>query len=278
MIDTRAVAQEVQDQLAAAVQKGHEQFRKGQEQIRKGRESVTVAVRTGGQIAQAVKPSLPKLPSVQVKVPSLSELASPDKLRASAHELASQMLAAQRKLTDQALASQRKFAGQAQELAEQAVTRQRKLGDRALEVAGPFITDGVSRLAQAAGTFVPGRRAERGDHGQPADHSAIATPAEAAAKSAATGSEDARAPKPTRSAKASPAKATPAKASTAKASPKPRTTKAAGTTKPAGQAKPRTGTAKADAAKTGTTKADSAKTGAAKTGTGRTRTPRTTQK
>ena len=85
MIDTRAVAQEVQDQLNAA-------FQKGQEQIRKGRESVTVAVRTGSHIAQAVKPSLPKLPSVQVKVPSLSDLGSPDKLRASAHELASQML------------------------------------------------------------------------------------------------------------------------------------------------------------------------------------------
>ncbi len=211
MIDTRAVAQEVQDQLNAA-------FQKGQEQIRKGRESVTVAVRTGSQIAQAVKPSLPKLPSVQVKVPSLSELASPDKLRASAHELASQMLAAQRKLTDQALASQRKLtdqalatqrklAGQAQELTDHALTTQRKLGDRALEVAGPLISDGVSRLAQAAGTFAPGRRAERGNHSQPADHTSIATPAEAAATATATGSEDAPEPKQTRPAKASTAKA-----------------------------------------------------------------------
>ena len=257
MIDTRAVAQEVQDQLAAAVQKGHEQFRKGQEQIRKGRESVTVAVRTGGQIAQAVKPSLPKLPSVQVKVPSLSELASPDKLRASAHELASQMLAAQRKLTDQALASQRKLAGQAQELTDHALTTQRKLGDRALEVAGPFITDGVSRLAQAAGTFAPGRRAERGNHSQPADHTSIATPAEAAAKATATGSEDAPSPKQTRPAKASTAKASPAKSTTAKASPKPRTTKAACPTR---------------------TKPATAKTGTAKSGTGATRTPRTPQK
>ena len=62
MIDTRAVAQEVQDQLTAAMHKG-------QEQIRKGRESVTVAVRTGGQIAQAVKPSLPKLPAVPETAP-----------------------------------------------------------------------------------------------------------------------------------------------------------------------------------------------------------------
>ena len=33
MIDTRAVAQEVQEQLLAAVHKGREQFRKGQEQV-----------------------------------------------------------------------------------------------------------------------------------------------------------------------------------------------------------------------------------------------------
>ena len=275
MIDTRAVAQEVQDQLAAAVQKGHEQFRKGQEQIRKGRESVTVAVRTGGQIAQAVKPSLPKLPSVQVKVPTLSDLASPDKLRASAHELASQMLSAQRKLTDQALASQRKLAGQAQELTDHALTTQRKLGDRALEVAGPLISDGVSRLAQAAGTFVPGRRAGRGHHSQPADHTSIATPAEAAAKATATGSEDAPKPKQPRPAKPSTAKASPAKSTTVKASPKPRTPKAAGTTttKAAGPARIKAATAKTGTAKTGT-----AKTGTAKSGTGTTRTPRTTQK
>jgi hypothetical protein len=243
MIDTRAVAQEVQDQLTAALHKG-------QEQIRKGRESVTVAVRTGNQIAQAVKPSLPKLPAVQVKLPSLSEIASPDKLRASAHEFASQMLAAQRKLTDQAIASQRRLAGHAQELTDQAVATQRKLGDRALEVAGPFITDGVNRLAHAAGTFVPGRRAERSDHAEPVDHTTIATPAKAES-----------APE------AGPA---PAASSAAKASPKPRATKAAGAAK--------TGTAKAGP-KPRTTKA----AGAAKTGTAKSRStaagkPRTTQK
>ena len=218
MIDTRAVAQEVQDQLTAAMHKG-------QEQIRKGRESVTVAVRTGGHIAQAVKPSLPKLPAVPVKLPSLGEIASPDKLRANAHELASQMLATQRKLTDQALASQRRLAGHAQDLADQALATQRKLGDRALEVAGPFLSDGVTRLAHAAGTFVPSRRAGRGDHAEPVDHTEIAKPAETPAK----------------------AKSAPKAASAAKASPKPRTTKAA------------------DAAKTGTAKSRSTATGKPRT-------------
>ena len=147
MIDTRAVAQEVQDQLTAAMHKG-------QEQIRKGRESVTVAVRTGGQIAQAVKPSLPKLPAVPVKLPRLAR--SPARISsAPTRELASQMLATQRKLTDQALASQRRLAGHAQDLADQALATQRKLGDRALEVAGPFISDGVTRLAHAAGPSFP---------------------------------------------------------------------------------------------------------------------------
>ena len=143
MIDTRAVAQEVQDQLAAAVHKGHEQFRKGQEQIRKGRETVTVAVRTGSQFAQAVRPSLPKLPSVQLRLPSLTELASRDKVRASAQELGSQMLAGQR-----------------------------KLGGRALEVASPFITEGVAKLTEAAGALVASRRTGQREHAEPLENMA----------------------------------------------------------------------------------------------------------
>jgi len=250
MFDTRAVAQEVQDQFTAAMHKGHEQ-------IRKSRESVTTAVRAGGQIADAVKPNLPKLPSVQVKLPSLSEITSPEKLRASAHELASQMLATQRKLTDQALASQRKLASHAQDLAEQAVSRQRKLGDRALEVAGPFITDGVAKLAQAAGTFVPSRRTEREDHAESLTRAGTAEPV-------AAESTDAE------SAPAADSPVAAESATEAKAGAKPRSTRAAGTAK-TGTAKTRTAktsTGKtADPAKTGTAKTGAAKTGAAKTRT-----------
>ena len=248
MFDTRAVAQEVQDQFTAAMHKGHEQ-------IRKSRESVTTAVRAGGQIADAVKPNLPKLPSVQVKLPSLSEITSPDKLRASAHELASQMLATQRKLTDQAFASQRKLAGHAQDLAEQAVSRQRKLGDRALEVAGPFITDGVAKLAQAAGTFVPSRRTERDNHAESLTRAGTADPV------AAESTDTERAP-------AEDAPVAAESATEAKAGAKPRSTRAAGTAK--------TSTAKtraaktADPAKTGTPKTSAAKTSAAKTSAAKT--------
>jgi hypothetical protein len=201
MIDTRAVAHEVQDQLAAAVQRSHEQFRKGQEQIRKGRESVTAAVRTGGQIAQAVRPNLPKL---QLRLPSLSELASPEKL-----------LATQRKLTDQAIASQRRLAGHAQEFAGQAVATQRKLGSRAIEVASPLIADGVARLTQVAGTFAAGRRTERTE---PQDHAVVATEPAAKAEEAPAAADSKPAAKPRTTKAAGTVKATPARSTTAKSS------------------------------------------------------------
>ena len=61
MIDTRAVAQEVQDQLLAAMNKGQEQVRKAQEQVRQAQEQVRQAqeqVRKSARsrFARAVKP------------------------------------------------------------------------------------------------------------------------------------------------------------------------------------------------------------------------------
>ena len=91
MIDTRAVVQEVQDQLLAAMQRGQDQMRKSQdqmrksqEQMRKSREAVADVIRTGNQLAKAVRPSIPKLPMPTVHVPSLSSFRDPAKLRASA--------------------------------------------------------------------------------------------------------------------------------------------------------------------------------------------------
>jgi len=204
MIDTRAVAQEVQDQLTAALHKGHEQFRKGQEQIRKSRESVTVAVRTGSQIADAIKPSLPKLPSVQLRIPSLTELASRDKLRENAHELR---------------ARQRKLASHAQDLASQAIATQWKLSGKAIEAASPFIADGVARLTKAAETLLPGHRAE---HTEPLERSADADVRTAPAATAG----DAPAATETAPAESAPAKPAPAKAAR-KSAAKPRTTSSA---------------------------------------------------
>ncbi len=103
MIDTRALAQEVQDQLLAAMQRGQDQMRKSQEQMRKSREAVHDVIRTGNQLAKAVRPSMPTLPKPAVHVPSLSTLANPAKLRASAQELSEHVIATQRNLTDKAV-------------------------------------------------------------------------------------------------------------------------------------------------------------------------------
>src|SRR5580698_1230780 len=212
MIDTRAVAQEVQDQLTAAMHKGQEQLRKGQEQVRKGRETVTGALRTGSHLAQAVKPNLPALPVPSLQ--SLSELASPEKLRASAHELAGQVLATQRKLTDQAFASQRKLADHAQELAEQTVATQRRLSGKALEVATPLITDGFARLTQVAGSVVPSSRAR---HSKQAETAKATTKPAAVASAKAESAAEVLDVQASAGAKPRTARAGSAKAGTAKA-------------------------------------------------------------
>ena len=145
MIDTRAIAQEVQDQLLAAVHKGQEQLRKsqdqvrktqdhirksqdhvrkGQEQVRKGREAVHTAMRTGNELAKAVRPSIPALPTPKLHVASLSTLASPARLRANA-----------------------------QEFVDQVIATQRSLADKAVHVASPLVTESVTRLNHVVGTL-----------------------------------------------------------------------------------------------------------------------------
>ena len=81
MIDTRAVAQEVQDQLLAAMHRGQEQLRwsqeqlrRSQDQVRKSREAMAEAIRSGNDLAKAMRPSIPALPVPTVRIPSLSEL------------------------------------------------------------------------------------------------------------------------------------------------------------------------------------------------------------
>ena len=54
MIDSKTV-QEVQKELIAAVQRGHEQVRKGQERVRKGQEQVRKS-REAGFVAHLTKP------------------------------------------------------------------------------------------------------------------------------------------------------------------------------------------------------------------------------
>ena len=87
MIDTRALAQEVQDQLLAAMQRGQEQMRKSQEQMRKSqeqmrksRERAQRAVR--GRATSSGPPT--SLPSPDVQHSVAEHAAEPAKLRASA--------------------------------------------------------------------------------------------------------------------------------------------------------------------------------------------------
>jgi hypothetical protein len=237
-MDTRAVAKEVQEQVAAAVQKSHERFRKGQDQVRKGRETVGVAVRAGNQLARAVMPNLPPLPKPEVHLPSVSDLTNPDKLRTHAHDLAGQ-----------ARARQRKFA----ESAGQMITTQRKLAGKAVEIATPLVTEGVSRLTQVAGSLSSSRR---GEHAGPTRSAAVTAERTHATPTAADIAEQEPEPE-----KPATAEATTPKASTAK----PRTTRPS--TAKASTAKPRTtraSTTKASTAKPDATKPSASKAKAAR--------------
>jgi hypothetical protein len=147
MIDSKAVVQEVQDQLLAMVHRGQDQVRKGQErvrksqeQVRKGREVVSGAVRTGTELAKTVRPS----------VPAIKSLPSPADVRARAEELAGHARTAQRKARHAATP-----------YAEQALAAQRQLAGRVIEVATPFVAEGRARLNQVVGTLQDARRPGR---------------------------------------------------------------------------------------------------------------------
>jgi hypothetical protein len=228
-MDSRAVAKEVQEQVAAAVHKGHERFRKRQDQVRKGRETVGVAVRAGNQLARAVMPNLPPLRRPDVHLPSVSDLTNPDKLRTHAHDLAGQARATQRKFADQA---------------GQMLATQRKLAGKAVELGTPLVTEGVSRLTRVAGSLSSSRRSERAEPTRsaavtaaPAESGPV-TPAAAEAAEPELQKEQAE-PSPTEpsttkptTAKASTAKPSTAKPSTAKAGTGKASTAKARTTKP----------------------------------------------
>ena len=129
MIDTRALAQEVQDQLLAAVQRGQDQMRKSQDQMRKSREAVAEVIRTGNQLAKSVRPNIPTPTMPTVHVPSLSTLTHAAKLRASAQELTDHVIATQRSLTSKAVQA-------ASPVADQVLARQRELADQVLPGSG----------------------------------------------------------------------------------------------------------------------------------------------
>ncbi|MGH3405552.1 MAG: hypothetical protein ACRDRJ_24130, partial [Streptosporangiaceae bacterium] len=214
MIDTRAVGQELQEQLVGAARRGQaaarqaqEQARKAQAQVRKGQEAVTELVRTLSPHAEALRSQLPtiklpspdlsKLPTPKLPAPDLSRLPTPklptpklpsrSELRSGAGEFAGQVLATQRKISEQVtqtagpllaqgaarvihsaetLAAQRKLPDQVTESATrvtqaaQAFAAEHKLPEqvtqsatRVTQAAGPLLARGAARVSQAAQTL-----------------------------------------------------------------------------------------------------------------------------
>jgi|SRR5580700_6642689 hypothetical protein len=85
MTDTRAIGQELQNQILDAV--------------RKSQETVVEAIKTWTDTIQAITPSLPTVPAV----PLADKLPKPGELVASAYDFAEQLLATQRKFAEEVL-------------------------------------------------------------------------------------------------------------------------------------------------------------------------------
>ncbi len=154
-------------QAQEQVRQAQEQVRKSrQEQVRKSREAVTGAIRTGNELAKAFRPNI-TVPGL--RVPSLSHLTDPAKLRASAQELADQMIATQRRVAGEVFASQRKVAGEVfatqRKAAGQLFATQRSLADKAFQAASPLVADSVTRLSKAVATLQDGRKTGHADSG-----------------------------------------------------------------------------------------------------------------
>jgi hypothetical protein len=269
MIDTRALAQEVQDQLVEAVHRGQQQFRKGQDQLRKSqdqmrksREALAEAVRSGNQLAKSIRPSLP-LPTV--RIPPLTTPADRARLRARSHELADQVVATQRHLADRAVQA-------TTPLAEQVIATQRQLAGKALHAASPVVADRVAKLTHAVGTLPGMRRLGLAD-GVAAPEAVAdreASPADgtvAEVRRLPTAAAESALPRPKATRPRTPRASTTKAASTAKAAGttkaastrKPRATKAAGTTKAASTSKPRSTKAAGSTRTAGTRKPRSTK-------------------
>ena len=256
--------QEVQKELLAAVQRGHEQVRKGQdrvrksqEQVRKRREAVAGVVT---ELTRSVRPSLQALPVVRMPSPAdvrahAREFVShamtvqqglADTARHAAGPYAERVRSAQRDLTERArhtvpyaeqiIAARQDLAERARRagIPEQVAAAQRTLTDKVMEaakVATPLVAEGRARLSQVIGGLAESQTAPV------ADSAGVAAVAEAdqpkAGTEKAAGGDQTAAEKPKAKAakpkSAAAAKAKPAAAKTrgtgATATSKPRTPK-----------------------------------------------------
>jgi len=187
MIDSKTV-QEVQKELIAAVQRGHEQVRKGQERARKGQERVRKGqeqVRKSREAVAGVVSDLAKSVLPAASAGRAVHVPTPAEARAHARAIASHAITVQRELAGKAwdaagpyaervkatrreltekarntvpyaeriIAAQRDLADRARRagVAEQVAAAQRTLAERVAEaakVASPLVAEGRARLSQ----------------------------------------------------------------------------------------------------------------------------------
>ncbi|HEX9064058.1 MAG TPA: hypothetical protein VF843_03060 [Streptosporangiaceae bacterium] len=243
MIDTRAVGQELQEQVLAAARKGHRR--------------VTTTMKNVTATAQMIRPQLPALPTIDlshVKLPSPDQLARRTErqltqLRKTAPGLVARIPNAEylAKLTEKQIDQLRKtapgliaklpnpeqFRTGASDLADQVRSVQRQVADQVRTVTTPLTEQAASAFAQATGTTVKTRTAT---HIGTESHTTPASTAHEEAHGASASHNGTAAPRKTRSARTS-ARTSPAKAAPAKAAPaspaSPASSTAAGNGKPA---------------------------------------------
>ena len=159
MIDTRALGQELQEQVLAAA--------------RKGRRRVTTTVRNVAATAQMIRPQLPAIPPITIKLPSADQLAQLteaqfSQLREKAPAIIARLRNPERlaQLTERQLSQlsqlREKAPGliarlpdaddiraSAADFAEQVQTVQHQVTDRVRTVASPLAHQAATALAQA---------------------------------------------------------------------------------------------------------------------------------
>jgi hypothetical protein len=235
MTDTRSVGQELQEQVLAAA--------------RNGRRRVTTTVRNARATAQMIRPQLPAMPPITIKLPRADQLAQLteaqfNQLREKAPALIARLPSRERlaELTEQQLSQLREKApgllarlpdadqlrAGATDFAEQVQFVQRQVADRVRTVASPLAHQAAAAFAQATAQV-------KGSGGK-ASPAAVAANGAAAARTAAKRTDSADQDKPAGKAKPA-AKAKPAtkRQPTAKAKasrPAPRGTGTAKKSKP----------------------------------------------
>ncbi len=120
--------------------------------IRKSQESVIAVVRT---LAESIRTAGPKPPSVSV--PFADKLPRPEGAVASAHDFAGQLLASQRKFTEDLLKAKPEGAvASTYDFAEQLLASQQKFAEDLLKAAAPLMP-GRAESAPETETYKPGQ-------------------------------------------------------------------------------------------------------------------------